>query len=204
MNSIIKNYIKPSVPIENRIHPLISGRWSPRTFSNKRITEEDLSSLFEAARWAASSMNEQPWRFIYAYKGEKEFDLIAETLMEGNRVWAKEASVLMISIYKEHFSKNDKENKAALHDLGQAVANLSIQATQLGIGIHQMGGFLPAKAEEYLNIPAGYSAFSAIALGYFGIPDQLEEPFKSREQAMRTRKGIKEFIFHGKFNLKKE
>lgn len=186
------------------VHPLILNRWSPRAFRTERISDDQLNTLFEAARWAPSSMNEQPWRFIYAYKGEKEFELILESLMEGNRVWAKNAPVLMITVIKEKFSKNDKPNKSAAHDLGLAVGNLSIQATELGIGLHQMAGFSAEKAKQLLDIPEGYSAFTAIALGFYGSPEQLTGTLKERELATRKRKEISEFTFHGKFSFEKE
>jgi nitroreductase len=199
MKNMVTVPYKEHDPMNHEILPAIANRWSPRAFSKEQISKEDLGKLLEAARWAASSMNEQPWRLIYAYQGEEAFDKILVTLMEGNRLWAKDASMLMLTIVKKDFSMNGRPNKAAHHDLGLAIGNLSIQATEIGIGLHQMGGFDPRKAEELFDLPEGYEAVTAIAMGYFGDPEQLEEPFKSRETGKRTRKSIEDFAFHGKF-----
>lgn len=199
MNKIAKIPARDHDVIEHELLPAIANRWSPRAFKKEPIEEADFGKILEAARWAASSMNEQPWRLLYALKGEIAFDKIASTLMEGNRRWAKEAAMLMVTIVKKNFSMNDKPNRTAHHDLGLAIGNLSIQATKLGIGLHQMGGFDPAMAERLFEIPEGYEAVTAIALGYYGNLHQLDEPFRSRETSRRTRKKVEDFAFHGKF-----
>ncbi|MEQ8239334.1 MAG: nitroreductase family protein [Cyclobacteriaceae bacterium] len=187
---------KTNFPI---IEPIYQ-RWSPRSFSEKAITPEDIGSLFEAARWAASSMNEQPWRFIYANKGEEAHQLIVESLMEGNQGWASKAPVLILTIIDKFLTKSGKPNSAAMHDLGLAVGNMSIQASAMGIGIHQMGGFFPDKAKALFEINDQFDAVTAIAVGYFGEASELDEPLRSREMAARSRKPLNEIALHGNFN----
>ena len=142
---------------DHPIHPLIAQRWSPRSFAEKEIPKEDVASLFEAARWAASSFNEQPWRFVVAARSDREgFEKIVGCLVEGNRAWARSASLLIITAVRTRFARNDKTNRHAAHDLGLAVGNLSLQATDLGLSLHQMAGFDADKARETLGIPEGF------------------------------------------------
>ncbi len=197
MNTM-KKFNKPQVPVAHDIHPLIQQRWSPRAFDDRPISTDHLNSLFEAIRWSASSMNAQPWEFIYARKGDPAHERIVESLMDGNKPWAQHAPILLITMIRKHFD-NGTENGSAKHDLGLAIGNLSLQATDMGIGLHQMGGFYPAKAREIFDLPEDVEAVTAIALGYFGDPDSLEEPFKSKEIAQRTRKPIESFAFEGAY-----
>lgn len=178
------------------IHDLLAKRWSPRAFQQTPIPQEEINMLFEAARWAASSMNEQPWRFIYAKKGEPAFDKIVDTLMEGN-LWAKEAPLLMVSIIKKNFARNGKTNGSAAHDLGLAMGNLSLQAQHLGIALHHMGGIFPDKISEAFDLPEDSEPQTVVALGYYGEPDQLPDDLKQRELADRKRNPINDFAFHG-------
>jgi nitroreductase len=145
LKTMIK-FQKPRQATAFDIHPLIADRYSPRAFSDSPITEQELGSLFEAARWAPSSINEQPWRFIYARKGENAFAEMVNGLSDGNKPWAKNAPVLLIALVKNEFSRGGV-NIAASHDLGLAVGNMSLQAQHLNIGIHQMGGI----SREYLT-----------------------------------------------------
>ncbi|MBW4564350.1 MAG: nitroreductase family protein [Mojavia pulchra JT2-VF2] len=180
------------------IDPLLQQRWSPLAFSEKRIEPETLSSLFEAARWAASSYNEQPWHFIFATQDNaEEFNRLLSCLAEGNQVWAKNAPVLMISVAKLHFEKNGKENRHAFHDVGAAVCSLTIQATALGLFVHQMAGFDVSKARELYSIPEGYEPVAAIAVGYPGDLQTLPEQYQQRELAPRQRKPQQTFVFTG-------
>jgi nitroreductase len=197
MESTVKpdKYAKTSYPILD----VIANRWSPRAFEDREIEEDTVMKLFEAARWAPSSMNEQPWRFIYAKKGTKAHQDIVDTLMEGNKHWALKAPVLMLTLVKSHFS-NGAPNKSARHDLGLAIGNLSIQATHEGIGLHQMGGFFPTKAKELFGIPESYEAVTAIALGYFGDPETLPETLKKRELSERQRLPIDQIVFKEALN----
>ncbi|MBV6643681.1 MAG: nitroreductase family protein [Cyclobacteriaceae bacterium] len=177
------------------VNDLIIKRWSPRAFDPKDITEEELNQLFEAMRWAPSSMNAQPWRMLYAHKGEEGFDKLVESLNEGNKSWAKEAPVLMLAMIKQDLP-NGSPNGSARHDLGLAMGNLLAQATSMGIGVHQMGGFSREKAIELFNIPDDLAPNTVIAIGHFGDPSQLSDKLKERELNPRSRNEVSEFTFH--------
>ena len=189
---------RPKDAVQYPVNTLISGRWSPRSFDDQDIQNSTLMSLFEAVRWAASSMNAQPWEFIYAHKGSEAHGKIAQTLMDGNVSWAEEAPVLMIAMIRKYLG-NGKPNGSARHDLGLAMGNLSLQAEELGIGLHQMGGFYPQKARELFNLPEDVEPVTAVALGYYGDPEQLSEPLKSREIAKRSRKEVTAFAFQDSY-----
>lgn len=178
------------------IHDLLRRRWSPLAFADRLVEPEKLRSIVEAARWAASSFNEQPWGFIVATKqDEPEWSRLLSCLVEGNQVWAKQAPVLMVSVVKLTFGRNGESNRHAWHDVGLAVGNLVVQATSLGLSVHQMAGILPDKVRELYGIPHGFDPVAGLALGYVGDPDSLPEPLHQREQANRMRKPLTEFIF---------
>jgi nitroreductase len=178
------------------IHEVLERRWSPRAFADRPIEAEKLRSLFEAARWTASSMNEQPWRFILACRTHKEdFENAAACLMPMNRAWAQNAPVLVFAIAKKAFSQNDRPNRVAIYDLGQAVANLSMQATSLGLSLHQMGGIEIEKVRSTYAIPAEFEPVTAIAIGYAGDHETLPEELRRREIAPRTRHPFEKFVF---------
>lgn len=184
------------------VHELIRKRWSARAFSKKDIDDDTLCTLFEAARWAASSNNEQPWRYIYAKREDKEaFDKMVHCLMPGNRPWAKNAAVLILCLVKTTAGTDNKPNLAALHDAGLANATLLLQAISHNIYGHMMGGYDKVKTKEVFNIPDNYETVLIMALGYLDHADTLEEPFKTRELTPRTRKELNEIVFHkeGKF-----
>lgn len=182
------------------IHELLQSRWSPRAFSDQSIETEMLNSTLEAARWAPSSFNEQPWCFIVATKQNlPEFDRLLSCLAEANQAWAKNASVLMLSVAKLHFDRNGKDNRHAFHDVGAAASNLALQATALGLFAHQMAGFDLEKTRETFSIPEGYESVAAIALGYLGDPQTLPEKLRDAELAPRTRKSLETFTFTGKW-----
>ncbi|WP_276497457.1 nitroreductase family protein [Pontibacter litorisediminis] len=189
-----------STSTENKIatHTLIESRWSPRAFSAERVSEEQLEALFEAARWAPSAMNEQPWRFVYAAKEEEAFERLGSLLVEGNS-WAKKAAALFVSIAKTSYDYNGNSNRHAWHDLGLATGNLLLQATGLGLHVHLMGGFDAAKAKQELGIPDGYEAVAMGAVGYAGDPESLPETLKARELAPRKRKPLHEIAFKGEW-----
>jgi nitroreductase len=183
------------------IEELLRHRWSPLAFSNQPVEREKLCSVLEAARWAASSFNEQPWSFIVATKdNQAEFDRLLNCLAEGNQEWAKNAPVLMLSVAKLYFERNGVENRHAFHDVGAATASLAIEATALGLYVHQMAGFDVSKARETYSIPEGYEPVAAIALGYLGDPQSLSERLLKRELAPRTRKPLSEFVFFNSWN----
>ena len=181
---------------------LIKKRWSARAFSRQSISDEALFTLFEAAHWAASSNNEQPWRYIYAKREDKEaFDKMVHCLMSGNQPWAKNAAVLILCLAKTTTGSENKPNLAAFHDVGLANATLLLQAVSQNIYGHMMGGYDRAKTKQEFTIPEGYEAVIFMALGYLDKPETLEEPFKTRELTPRTRKELSEVVFHkeGKF-----
>ncbi len=185
---------------DHPIHELLRRRWSPRAFAPRPVEPEKLRSLLEAARWAPSSFNEQPWTFLAATKeNAAEFERLLSCLVEGNQKWAREAPVLMISVAAHYFERNHKPNRHAFHDVGLAVENLVIQATALGLAVHQMAGFSPERARELYEIPKESEAVAAIALGYPGHPESLPEGLRAREAAPRTRKPIKDFVFTGRW-----
>jgi nitroreductase len=187
-------------PAENQypIHDLIKRRWSPRAFSAQAVEPSKLLSLLEAARWAASCFNEQPWSFIVATKeNEKEYERLLGCLVESNARWAKHAPVLMLSVAKLNFERNAKPNRHAFHDVGQAAASLTLQATALGLAVHQMAGFDIAKARERFSIPEGYEPVAAIAVGYQGDAGSLPEDLREKELAPRTRRPLESFVFTG-------
>lgn len=176
----------------------IAERWSPRAFSDRPIEQQDLMSLFEAARWSASAYNSQPWRFVYAYRGDPEFETIKACLVDSNIAWAQHAAVLMVASAKMTH-ENGKPNAHAIHDLGQAMALLTMEATAREIHVHQMAGFYPEKARELLGVPDGFEPTTAAALGYLGHPDMLSESHRERELAPRERKPVSEVAFRGRW-----
>ncbi len=181
------------------LHDLIRNRWSPLGFDRERdIERETLLSILEAARWAASSFNLQPWRFIVAPRqNAAEFQKILSVLREGNQVWAREAAVLMIAV-TQRYRTPDAPNRHAAHDLGLAISQMVLQALELGVYTHQMGGFYPDKARELYGIPAEFEAFTAIALGYRSATlDHLSESHREREAAGRQRQPLSEMVFNG-------
>jgi nitroreductase len=175
---------KPKIESPYALHSFILNRWSPRSFSAKEVENEELMTLLEAARWAASTSNSQPWRFIAGRKGEENFDKILSTLVEGNRLWAKDAPAFIAT-----FNKG-----GSLYDLGLAIGNLSTQATSMNLYVHQMAGFMKEKMMEVFELSDEYQAVTVLAVGYLGEPDALQEPFKSRELAPQTRLPLAELL----------
>lgn len=177
------------------IHDLLKRRWSPRAFAERPVEAEKLRSLFEAARWAPSSNNEQPWRFLVATKeNQMDYDRLFNCLVEGNRKWAHLAPVLTLSVATLTFD-DGTVNRHAFHDTGMAVENLVIQATALGLAVHQMAGFQVDKARAEFKIPDGYEPVAMIAIGYLGDPSILPDKLRQREFNPRTRRPIAEFVF---------
>jgi len=182
------------------IHALLAQRWSPYAFEDRSVPEADLLSLFEAARWAPSSYNEQPWRYIVATKEDPEqFQRLLSCLVEGNQVWAQAAPVLALGVVSLKFERNAKDNRAAVHDLGLAAGNLLLEATARGLYVHQMIGILPDKAREIYRIPRDFEAWTGIAIGYRGDPSTLPEGLKERDLTPRQRKPLSDFVFSEKF-----
>ena len=189
--------LKRPAETSTAIHDLIAHRWSPRAFDSKPVEPEKLRSLFEAARWAPSSYNAQPWYFIVGTKDNPEnYNRVLESLVEFNQGWAKNAPVLALSVAKLKFD-DGKPNRHAFHDVGQAAANLSLQAEALGLSVHQMAGIDPEKARKLFDIPADYEAVAGIAIGYAGEPASLPDGLRERELAPRQRKPLDSFVFTG-------
>ncbi len=181
------------------IHELLADRWSPRAFADRPVDAADLARLFEAARWAASCYNAQPWHFVFAHREQTEaFEKLSSCVMDGNR-WATEAAVLILTVVRTRFSHNDKPNRHAGHDLGLAVGNLSVQAQALGLSLHQMAGFHADRAREQFAIDEPYEPMTMIALGYRGDADQLDGALREREAAPRERRPQSEFVFEGEW-----
>jgi nitroreductase len=179
------------------IHDLIQKRWSPRAFSDKLISPAVLRSLFEAARWAPSNFNEQPWAFLVATRDDQEnFHKALGTLVEFNAGWARHAAALGIAVSKLNF-QDGNPNRNAEYDTGAASALLSIEATAQGLFVHQMGGFYPQKAKQVFGIPDGWEPIAAMAIGYPGDPDSLPGKLRDRELAPRTRKPVSDFVMSG-------
>lgn len=182
------------------IHELLAERWSPYAFADRPVLTADLRSLFEAARWASSSYNEQPWSYIVATKEEsQQFQQILSCLVDGNQVWAKAAPVLALGIVNLKFARTGKNNRAAVHDLGLAAGNLLVEATARGLLVHQMIGILPDKAREIYEIPDGSEAWTGIAIGYWGDPMSLPDTLRQRDLTPRQRKPLSQFVFSGKW-----
>jgi nitroreductase len=182
-------------PAVDGVLPVFHQRWSARAFSPREVTKEDLHRIFEAARWAPSSNNEQPWRYVVGLRGTSTHDKIRESLMGFNQAWAPKAPVLIVGLAKAKMS-NGSPNHFAFYDLGAASAHLVLQAAALGITSHQMGGVDREKARTLLEIPEDYQVAAAIALGYQDDPDTLgNEELIKRELAPRNRKPLDEIVF---------
>ena len=182
------------------IHELLRERWSPRAFADRMVEPEELRSLLEAARWAPSSFNEQPWSFIVATKQHPgEYERLLSCLVEGNVRWAQHAPVLMLSVAKLAFERNQKPNRHAFHDVGLAVENLVIQGMALGLFVHQMAGFHADRALEMYGIPEGYDPVAAMVIGYLDDPGRLPDDLREREVAPRFRKPLESFLFSGQW-----
>jgi len=182
------------------IHPLLAERRSLRAFSPKTVEPEILGSLLEAARWAPSCANEQPWSFIVAVKDDKpEFEHLLGCLIEFNLDWARHAPVLVLSVARMIFQSTGKPNRHAFHDVGQAIASLTVQATASGLVVHQMAGFDVEKARREFAIPQDHEPVAVTAIGYPGSPADLPDKLRQKELAPRQRKALADFVFERSF-----
>jgi nitroreductase len=184
---------------DHPVLPLIAKRWSPYVWEDRPVEPSKLKSLFEAARWAPSSYNEQPWEYVIGIKGEGDgHDKILSCLIEFNQGWAKQVPVLAISVASMKFKKNGNPNAHGWHDVGLASAFLCLQAVDLGLYVHQMAGFDHEKAKKVLGVPDGYETVAAIAIGYRGdVKKATEKVLIDRDLAERTRRPIGEFVHQG-------
>src|SRR5262249_18751235 len=181
--------------VQYRIHDLLRRRWSPRAFDNRPVEPGKLRSLFEAARWAPSSNNGQPWRFLLATKENvTEYDRLFNCLVEGNQKWARRAPALLLSVAKLEF-EDGSPNRHALHDTGMAAENLILQATAFGLAAHQIAGFRSDAVRMDCQIPEGYEPVAIIAIGYPGDPALLPDRLRAREAQQRVRKSLTELVY---------
>jgi nitroreductase len=180
---------------DSPVNDLILRRWSPRAYADKPVSEADLKTIFEAAAWAASSYNEQPWRFVVGRKGDETWNKIFGALMPMNQSWAKAAPVLYASFAKKTFSHNGSPNGVAAHDVGAASANASLQATELGLHTHGMAGFDRDALRAAVGVPEDFDPVACWALGYLGDPESLPENWKGMELAARSRKPLGSIVF---------
>ena len=187
---------------EVKIHDIIEKRWSPRAFdSDKCVSHDDLLALLEAARWAPSCFNDQPWRFVVCNKATDEtgWENALTSVVEKNRLWARNAPVLILAVAMENFNHNGQPNRWAMYDTGAASANLCLQATALGLIVHQMGGFDAEKAREVFNLPAYCKPMAMLAVGYQADVDVLDNDFKEAELAARSRMPLSERFYAGQW-----
>lgn len=192
--------MQKSNQFEHPVLDLIKNRKSTRAFSIQAIEPQRINSLFEATRWAPSSTNEQPWVYIYATRDQEElWSKLFSCLNESNRVWAKDAPLLILSLARRHFTKYTGANAYAMYDLGGANSFLSLQAVELGLQVRQMAGFHLEKTIKELNIPDTFEIGVFIAVGYPGDPQALPENLKARELAPRERLRQQEFVMNHTF-----
>ena len=185
---------------DHELHPMIAQRWSPRAFDSKLVEPEKLAQLFEAARWASSCFNDQPWAFVVATKDDTvNYQKMLECLVPANVVWAQVAPVLGLVVAQKNFKHNGKPNAWGEYDAGQAAATLVLQATALNLVVHQMGGFDAVKAIATFNIPETAKPVAAIAIGYEGNSSDLSLELQEREKAARSRQSLTSFVFTGKW-----
>jgi nitroreductase len=194
LSAIEVNNLKKA-PAVDGVLPAVLNRWSPRSFADREVSPTDLHKVFEAARWAASSYNEQPWRFLVGVRNSATYKKIFDTLIGFNQGWAGSAPVLILGAASTKFSHNGTDNAYAAYDLGAATSYLTLQAGALGLTTHQMAGFDHDAARQAFDIPADYVLGSVIALGYQGEPAALgHEQMISMEIAPRERKPLSQFV----------
>ena len=184
------------------IHDLLASRWSPRAFdSDRAVSQDDLVALFEAARWAPSCFNEQPWRYLVwdRFEDAAGWQSALECLAPKNQEWALQAPVLALIACSDVFVHNDKPNRWSQYDAGQATASLTTQAMAMDLYVHQMGGFDAEEVGKRFGLPDGITAMAMMAIGYAGDPDSLDEGFRTAETAERERKALDDILFYGKW-----
>lgn len=179
------------------VHDLVAERWSPRAFAERPLDREQIGSLLEAARWAPSCFNDQPWSFLLATREEgAAFERLADCLVPGN-AWARSAPLLLLAVARTAFARDGKPNRHARHDVGLALGNLVLQAQALGLAVHQMAGFDVEKARATLGVPDGHEPLTMAAVGHPGDPASLPEALRARELAPRSRRPLESFVFGG-------
>lgn len=190
-----------SSDIEAPVMEIVRIRKSSRAFSSRPVSATAIASLFEAARWAPSSRNEQPWTYIYATADQPElYQKIFQTLTEGNKIWVQHAPLLIVSMMRKTFRRDDTPNPSAAYDLGAANAFLTLQATAMGLNVRQMAGFYPQLLKEALRVPPAYEVVTVMAVGYPSEPDKLPPDLQQREQAPRVRYRQARFVMNKTFD----
>lgn len=203
MNAAEQVRLKNIADTEHEIFALLKQRYSPRTFKKESVKTKHLQQLFEAVRWAASSNNLQPWRFIYTENGTEAYNKIYNCLSDFNKSWTKNAPILMFSAYKEK-TDDGKENFHALHDLGLSLGSMTVQAQYLGIAVHHMAGIDWQKAQKEFNVPEGFHISTAIAIGYYGGDvEDLPKDLQEKETEKRKRISQEAFAFKDQWNPRK-
>lgn len=185
---------------EYPVQELILNRWSPRSFSQEPISDTELMTIFDAARWAQNSFNNQPWRFIYCRNGSADWQKFLDLLEPGNKVWAQHARVLVLVISKNTFDYNGSPSKTHTFDTGAAAQNMALQASSMDIACHGMEGFDYEKARTVFNIPGDYTVEAMFAIGKLGKKEDLPEKLRERETAS-NRKPLKDVVFENEFKL---
>ena len=181
---------------DHPVHDVIAARFSPYGFAERPVADTDLRSLFEAARWAPSSFNEQPWHFLVARREEtRAFERLASCLIDFNRSWAATSSALVLTAVRRNFAANGAPNPAAVHDLGLATAGLMFEAVARGLRVHAMIGIHPERTRQRCDIPDGFDPLTALALGYPGTPATLPEKLRERDRSPRRRRPLGEFVY---------
>ncbi|MCK4879782.1 MAG: nitroreductase family protein [Bacteroidales bacterium] len=182
----------------DKLHKLITDRWSPVAFDDRAVDYDQIHLLFEAAKWAPSAMNGQPWRFIFATKEMSDFAVFLDLMSEANRRWAATAPLLAMPLAQVISTHKNRPNRLAFYETGMAVGNLLMQATALGLMVHQMSGYDVARAKETLVIPTRYEPMTIMAIGYKGDPSKLPEEVAAWETRERTRMEISKFLVQGR------
>ncbi|MCS6961903.1 MAG: nitroreductase family protein [Deltaproteobacteria bacterium] len=189
LNALLERGKKNRIISKKLYCDFLAYRWSPRVFSEKPVTHDELDSLFEAARWASSSYNEQEWRYIYAVKNSKEFSVFLNFLTKSNRQWAKNAYVIVVLVGKKYFSHDGSHNKSFQLDCGISLGYLMAESALRGIAVHAMAGFDKGKISEYLKLSDEYEPLCCLAIGHYSSSLKAEE--------ITQRKPLDEIRFNG-------
>ncbi|MCC8988379.1 MAG: nitroreductase family protein [Candidatus Contendobacter sp.] len=192
---------KPAIT-QVAIADLIAQRWSPRAIDpDQPVSRDQLLALLEAARWAPSCFGDQPWRYLVwdRFRDPAGWRQAFDCLAEGNQLWVKNAPILLLAVAAPNFGHNDQPNRWAQYDTGAASENLCLQATALGLVVHQMGGFDPEAAKARFNIPADHVGMAMIAVGHPGAIELLPQALAEKEQAPRSRKPLAQLAFEGRW-----
>jgi nitroreductase len=192
--------IEKNADTQLKINTLIASRWSGKAYDPQReVTDKQILTMLEAARWAPSCYGDQPWRYIVCNKhtNDEAWQKALDCLSEGNQLWAQHAPVLILVLADTVFSHNDKENRWGAYDTGAASISMCLQATELGLMTHQMGGFDKDRAEQTFATPTRFAAMSMMAVGYQFAKDQIPEDMLEREMSERKRKPLNDLFFAG-------